>query len=97
MSLLCLTPPLCVPQAYVQYAYCAPCRNSFLSGRRPDTGNRSRAPVASSSPAAAQTVTGCGCTDKVWEFIDHFRQTGAGTANGANWQSMPECALRRLS
>lgn len=37
------------------------------------------------------------CADKVWEFIDHFRQTGAGTANGANWQSMPECALRRLS
>eukprot|EP00730_Choanoeca_flexa_P007361 TRINITY_DN12321_c0_g4_i3.p1 TRINITY_DN12321_c0_g4~~TRINITY_DN12321_c0_g4_i3.p1 ORF type:complete len:605 (+),score=134.73 TRINITY_DN12321_c0_g4_i3:2-1816(+) len=24
-------------QAYVQYAYCAPSRNSFMSGRRPDT------------------------------------------------------------
>ena len=46
-------------------AYCAPCRNSFLSGRRPDT-------------------------TKAWEFIDHFRQTGAGTANGAGWQSLPQ-------
>jgi iduronate 2-sulfatase len=25
-----------------------------------------------------------------WEFEDHFRETGPGTANGADWQSMPE-------
>ena len=95
MSLLCLTPPLCVPQAYVQYAYCAPCRNSFLSGRRPDTGKRSRS--GSSRCVFFLLPKQRLCADKVWEFIDHFRQTGAGTANGANWQSMPECALHRLS
>ena len=35
-------------------------------------------------------------TTMCWEFEDHFRETGPGTANGADWQSMPECALHRL-
>jgi arylsulfatase A-like enzyme len=52
-------------RAYVQYAYCAPSRNSFMSGRRPDT-------------------------TMAWEFNDHFRETGPGTANGADWQSLPQ-------
>lgn len=48
-------------RAYVQYAYCAPSRNSFMSGRRPDT-------------------------TRVWEFVDHFRESGVG----ADWVSMPQ-------
>lgn len=48
-------------QAYVQYAYCSPSRNSFLSGRRPDT-------------------------TRVWEFVDHFRESSVGK----NWTSLPE-------
>jgi iduronate 2-sulfatase len=52
-------------QHYVQYAYCGPSRNSFMTGRRPDT-------------------------TKVWEFDDHFRQSGPGTSNGIGWQTLPE-------
>ena len=47
-------------RAFVQYAFCAPSRNSFMSGRRPDT-------------------------TRVWNFQDHFRETGVGE----HWKSMP--------
>ena len=47
--------------AYCQMAVCSPSRNSFMSGRRPDT-------------------------TKVWNFINHFRETEVG----ANWTSLPQ-------
>ena len=47
-------------RAYVQYSFCCPSRNSFMSGRRPSK-------------------------TKVWNFIDHFRETGVGE----DWVSLP--------
>lgn len=34
-------------------------------------------------------------TTKVWEFDDHFREAGPGTANGVSWQSLPQYFKQR--
>jgi hypothetical protein len=34
-------------------------------------------------------------TTKVWEFDDHFRESGPGTANGVSWQSLPQYFKQR--
>jgi arylsulfatase A-like enzyme len=56
-------------RAYVQYSFCAPSRNSFMSGRRPDVSRlccqhllQAALTVAAAAAAAAQTT-------RVWNFM----------------------------
>ena len=48
-------------RAFAQMAVCSPSRNSFMTGRRPDT-------------------------TKVWNFINHFRESGIGE----DWVALPQ-------